>query len=394
MPVLKSLTVDHSPLTIDTFEMIHANVPSLESLCLMGVDLLESELPQNIQPALLMTRLDIWIYDDDHAPKTNWLRYIHKKYTNIMHFNFNVDVISYCRELKNIFSAEYPVLLQSVGPQLESLRLSPYLDRGYQSIRTLGAVNCRIKSMDMCLAEDMGGFDALAETSSFKYIENLDLSKVDIDLELHRLKEMSSLKTLTIYFDELEPLDIFGEDQTEEIQTYTERVTIDMNSFFRQLPSTLESVVIGMAFAKFDNEKIDENFDVKKLEFHHITPKGGRLDQFIWNHFPNVHSLALVDSFQSDERIMLPNCHFTLLQVSKYFTELNVRLITKDETRFFSTREQLKKARPDFKGHLVPVSESDIEDWPCMTIICASVEKLFISGIEACLKSDKVESQS
>jgi hypothetical protein len=388
MPVLKNLTIKNCPVAMETCEAIHTNIPSLETFRLMGTILIPGELPQQIQPALLLTRLELWTYDHDFDGKKNWLRYIGKKYTNIKHFDYDIDSISYSREMTDMYTVEFPPLLQRIGPQLESLRLCITLDRGYQAIQTLSTLDCRIKNIVLRLLNDLDGINALAQTSFFKYIENLSLTRVDVDVELGRLREMTSLKTLNIYFDRIDPNDFYDQDETEEIETYTNELTLDMNQLFRHFPTSTESVTIGYLFANFDNNKEGETFDIKELEFDSIIPNGGRLDQFISRHLPNLQSLVLNECLLASENIMLPNHHLSNLEVSGESIHLNVCLVTKDETRFFSSIVKVDYTPFNYKGKLFPLSESDIQNLACLTITCASVNRLVISGYEADLKSD------
>ncbi|KAI8877190.1 hypothetical protein K501DRAFT_278712 [Backusella circina FSU 941] len=226
------------------------------------------------------------------------------------------------KEFIGIYSTGYPGLLQGVQSQLEPLRLSSTLDRDFQVIRTLGTLDFQIKNLDMCLYGDMCDFDALAKISSYKYIENLELYEVDVDVYFHKLKEIPNLKILAISFMELNTFVIFNENQTQEIETYTERIKIDMNQSFRQLSTSFESVMIEQFYAKFDN------------------------------HFLNLHSLTIWNSFETGDSIMLPNHHFIHLQVSKYPKELNARLVTKDKAHFFGAKRRLKKPHAGIFTHI------------------------------------------
>jgi hypothetical protein len=388
MPVLKNLTIESSPIAMETCETIHSNIPSLQTLVLADVGLIPGEVPQQIQSALLLTRLELWTYDRDFDGKQNWLQYISRKYTNLKHFNYNIDGDSYSREMKNVYTAEFPPLLQRIGPQLESLKLNPGLDRGYQAIQTLGTLDCRIKNIDFCLFEDMDGINALAQTSLFKHIENLSLTRVDVDVELGRLREMTSLKTLKILFEELDPMDLFNEQETEEMETFTDEITLNMNQLFRYLPTSTESITIVQLYADFGIDQEGETFDIKELEFQGITTRGGRIDQFVSKHFPNLQSLSLHDCFEENGSIMLPNHDLSCLQVVKSFTDLNVRLVTKDETRFFSSTLGVNDGPSNYKRKLLPLLESDIQNLPHLTITCASVNKLVIAEFETDLRSD------
>jgi hypothetical protein len=199
---------------------------------------------------------------------------------------------------------------------------------------------------------------------------------------------MSSLKTLKIEFEELEALSLYEEHETGEIEMFTNSITLDMNQLFRYLPTSTESITIVQLYADFGIDQEGETFDIKELEFQGITTRGGRIDQFVSKHFPNLQSLSLHDCFEENGSIMLPNHDLSCLQVVKSFTDLNVRLVTKDETRFFSSTVGVDYTPPNYKRKLLPLSESDIQNLPYITITCASVKKLIISGREADLKSD------
>jgi hypothetical protein len=85
---------------------------------------------------------------------------------------------------------------------------------------------------------------------------------------------------------------------------------------------------------------------------------------------------------------MLPNHDLSCLQVVKSFTDLNVRLVTKDETRFFSSTLGVNDGPSNYKRKLLPLLESDIQNLPHLTITCASVNKLVIAEFETDLRSD------
>lgn len=60
MPVLKYLGLDNTIITIDDFENLHANIPSLESLKISEMRLILSNFPAKIKPTSAFTSLEVY----------------------------------------------------------------------------------------------------------------------------------------------------------------------------------------------------------------------------------------------------------------------------------------------------------------------------------------------
>jgi hypothetical protein len=84
MPILKKLTLKYADIGIQDCEVLHNNLPSLESFNLKDVNLKAGPLPRNISPATSLNTLCYTFNDvQNNADYPNWYLYMTKKYPNL-----------------------------------------------------------------------------------------------------------------------------------------------------------------------------------------------------------------------------------------------------------------------------------------------------------------------
>ncbi|KAI8881975.1 hypothetical protein K501DRAFT_334352 [Backusella circina FSU 941] len=400
MPHLKNLNVFGFDLTMDGCEMIHANIPSLESLKFGQVDFLPCVLPKSIIPATSITQLDV-IPDFSRTQAINpgWLKYICRKYTNLRRLKYKLCTFYQYFELADAYQFQMPLLLQNCGSQLTSLSLNGILDLDLKVIKSLDKNGCRINELEMDIAKSAYVFDALTRTDQPKYIKALTLIHVLPKNNLKDLGRMKCLKSLTINYTKPEEFRYGGVDYGE-VGYDRKRRNIGLMGLFNTFPESLESVSIRYAQIKCDTgdqRQQPKLKQIKKLHLEHVRlAKEKRLDDFISNYLPYLQSLALVHVSNLDREFTIPAHHlsdFELFPVPSLVHDFykNVCLITKDcqSPRCYTKSNRQCRVYSDLSNCSLPLLLDVFAEEEFLTVACGSVKSFVFYGKEAYLASDK-----
>ncbi|KAI8886686.1 hypothetical protein K501DRAFT_331138 [Backusella circina FSU 941] len=388
MPVLKKLDIAISAVTIDVLQMIHANVPSLETLLLSCVNLLPSAVPRIVEPATNMTCLSIYGREDDVASKSAWFEYIRRKYTHLRQFKYPIDFRNINEEWKDIYGTAYPLLLQSLGSQLTSLALSAGLDRDYHVIKSLDGFGCQIKTLKLDIHNHSRALAILAQTNQIKWIEDFSLSEIPIGEQLDKLKGMERLRSLQLDFENPDPTFSLQDKPVQEAQQIVSRATCNLNTLFRNIPSSVHSLGIQGHYVDYDDERETFPF-ITQLTLSNLKPLQ-RIDRFISNCLPHLHSLTLTCLFNYDTTFVLPRHRFSHLEFDYPNYDYSVSLVTSDcrEPRYYSEHVYASKYFCIHSNLYLSVPFEETRDGTMVTFVCDAVAKLVMNGREAYLAVD------
>jgi hypothetical protein len=389
MSALKHLTIKNSSVTITGLEELHNTLSSLEMLELWNINLSLKVIPESIIPAMELTRLSVYgeMLNTPAYEYFHWSNYVSKKYINLKHYYFwmddDLDVVFGSR---NTAQLDYTDLLQSIGSQIESWAVDYVSIPNTDKPEALDSFNCQIKNMTINLDEELTILDDLAKTGQRQYIENLLLYRIDPEQDFHALGRMENLKSLSLYFTSYHPTAIVAGDQGR-VQEFMRNQVVNLSIVFKQLPESVESVSVKLTDVNF-NEYGGDEFNIKKLALSGVRPQG-RIDRFISNNLPYLHSLTLKDCLEESQVLYLRNHHFSYLHLDQ--EHIKALLITLDvnSPRIYCTVQEYRNNYSDLDGLNLPMALEELDRAWFVTLICGSVKRLVLGKYEAYLVADE-----
>jgi hypothetical protein len=383
LPVLKHLTIDRFPLSIALLETVHGNIPSLESLDLLDIIIIPSIFPPSISPTALVSRLKLDVaeaYDEHHTAE--WLRYVSCKYTNLNYFYQNFDTCSAYRDIM-------PLLVRNCGTSLASLGFGSSVDEDFSVLRSIDTHF--IEELDITFQNDALSYPILEQTQHFIHLKKLRLHQILPTRKLDKLKDIVGLELLDIEFINPQSLNTGIEYKEEDYE-------LDIYTLFKSFPASLQSVDIKdvqLVFNYDDDDGYKLQFpQIKTFSLYMISLKTFKFDDFISKCLPNLRSLSMDEIYDFTHLFSIPNLHLSYLEISPYncdYRFYDLCLLTKDcpSPHYHSF---YRKAREDYSGlsgYRLPKYYDEINLEKLMVVVCGSVERLDLFGIERFLVSDK-----
>jgi hypothetical protein len=199
LPVLKKLTLWYPIIKMADLKDNHNNIPSIEDLWLDCITVEAGDMPSNIIPAILVTKLKFYYFNTGNIEAhTQFYQYITKKYTNITSIDYqDIKLESYeSRDKRHIHVDGVLGFPKLIGPIKNELTLFGVPD-GVDPFEVLDAIDCTIKHL--CISSCKGGtlFQHLSRSNQSKQVEKLTIQDTRAD-SIHVLKSMLALTKLSI----------------------------------------------------------------------------------------------------------------------------------------------------------------------------------------------------
>ncbi|KAI8879757.1 hypothetical protein K501DRAFT_276204 [Backusella circina FSU 941] len=381
MPVLKHLELFNTPIKITDFEILHSNIPSLQSLKLSEMRLLLSDFPTRIKPATLFTTLEVYGEFVDPQTKYDWFKYIIEKYPHLTYLVYSIsDWIPNDFDRKSlIIRANFLDIVRKLGPQLQTLSYYGALKKFSKKI---GRDDSKWNLKKMIFRECIHQSDlaALTQLRQFKFIKNLFICISEIPFSLAKLKEMKHLKILGLHFYQMDHSSC--NDNSKRALEYRKSITLNLDKVFQYLHSSVESVDITCYYATFDDTEIQYT-NIKALILD-ISKPLKRVDEFVTKRLPNLHSLTLTDCYELDGTLEFPNHQFSYLKIySNHLTIISVFLITDDRNtaHYYTTDKRYLHEYAEFNDFILYTYPENLNNSKVISIICRSVKRLVLGSV-------------
>ncbi|KAI8879751.1 hypothetical protein K501DRAFT_302986 [Backusella circina FSU 941] len=381
MPVLKYLELCNTPIKITDFEILHSNIPSLQSLKLSEMRLLLSDFPTRIKPATLFTTLEVYGEFVDPQTKYDWFKYIIEKYPSLTVLLYSImDYVPDEFDKKSlIIRADFEDVLRKLGPQLQTLNY--YGDLNMFS-KKIGRDDCKWNLKKVIFRECLhqSGLAALVRLHQFKFIENLLICLSAVPFPLNNLENMKHLKILGLHFYQTDHNS--SDDNTDSALEYREFITLNLDEVFQYLHSSVESVDITCYYATFYDTEIQYT-NIKTLILD-IPKLQKRVDDFVVKRLPNLHSLTLTDCYELGGTLEFPNHQFSYLRFFSYRqNSIRVSIITDNfnTEHYYTTDGSYFHEYAEFNSFLLIASSERRDDSKVVFVKCCSVKRLVLGSV-------------
>jgi hypothetical protein len=136
MPILETLHLIGVKLKLVDLEILHGNLGSIKYLNLDELDLCSGEMPRNVTPATLVTKLEYTIEEvTDLHTHIQFYKYMYKKYPSVSRPEGHDFVVGTESDeyVKEVYTKGIIPLYQDIGSQIDTLN-DVTKSRIYQSI--------------------------------------------------------------------------------------------------------------------------------------------------------------------------------------------------------------------------------------------------------------------
>jgi hypothetical protein len=379
MPALKYLELDNIMITIDDFETLHSNIPSLQSLKVLDMQMWPSDFPTGIKPARAFTSLEF--YGEFEVPQSKYdlFKYIIEKYPHLTHLVYSVrDWIPDDFDKSSlILRADFPDVVHKLGSQLQTLSYYGDMDIFSKEIQ-VNKSKWNLKKVIYRQCINQSKLAALTQLHQFRFVENLDLCISRLPFSLSRLTDMKHLRFLRLHFFQWDDTLLDSESGLE----HNKSITLNLDELFQHLHSSVESVHVYCRYAGFDDDLDIQYTNIKTLILEVSTPQK-KFDSFITKRLPNLHSLTLSDSYKLGETLNFPNHQFSFLKIYSYTRSIvNVSIITDDfyTEHFYTTNPNYFHQYADFNDFILIASSEGVDDGQVLFLVCKSVRRLVLGS--------------
>jgi hypothetical protein len=375
MPVLETLYLSTVAIKLTDLEILHSNLGSIKYLELYELDLCSGEIPRNVTPATLITKLEYSIvYAADLHTHIEFYKYIHKKYPSVSRPDGHDIVIGTENEdyVKEIYTKGIIPLYQDIGSQIDTFCFDPYCN-GLDAFKKFDEYGFKLKNLQIkapgSIDDDDFFLEQLAQSDQSKYIESLHLEN-KVPLPLIELKRMKALHTLGIYFYHWRFRDQYQ---------YTE--TIDFSEFLKACPATLSNLFVNGVGFIFSDSPLNPTF-INCLELAYIDLTRD-LAKIIETHFPKLSTLTLMGDLKNNLEISLPDHNLERAIISVHWVVgaqqgFRIKTTNDDKVQYYAQRETLggTKSRDD---QAIPVTKEEFDASLVLNFTCASVKELILT---------------
>ncbi|KAI8882263.1 hypothetical protein K501DRAFT_101995 [Backusella circina FSU 941] len=350
-------------------ESIHTNLPLLKSLILVDMMFMQCPTINNIEPAVLLTKLHIATQlKAAHNTRSAWLRYIGKKYPNLSNLNipFLDDKILEGKDDEgNVINQNdiYQAMFNGFGPQLKKLELSNS-SVPYNLFEILDKSGCALKELRLNTFINNSAVGRMPFT-----VQSYNIQKLVIQFKSARktkwLQIMPSLKHLVLICGGL---------------------TIEFETIMKLCTSRLESLEISNMDISTMMPSAVKNRTLRSLKLTKCKIPDD-FDTFISNTLPELSTLKLIFCPFQKEIFSIPNLRlFHLEYLDHKFRQRNKVLVNtwedKESKLYISGhryRDNVKDRYDNSTPSLYPASKCTAPGaTPYLTVECASVKNVTV----------------
>ncbi|KAI8889168.1 hypothetical protein K501DRAFT_329278 [Backusella circina FSU 941] len=342
-PCLSQLSMGAFGISFADLELLHETLPSIYSLKLTQTRIAHDFIPTHIEPAASIKIFTLGTHCDIIQMKTEWLRYIKRKYTCLREWellcpNNTLDQPIGMHEFHK--EGIYP-LVQTFGSRLHTLSVNI---KNYASnfFKVLDDGGCRIHHLKFSTELGPTALEDFTCSNQINSICTLVIDDADFK-EFEWLKGLTELKELTLEYKY--KFNVNHEAIMDVIQLNS---LLDMCS--------LESLTIKKVYLNIDFTNLNV-YQIKNLGLYDV-PIPEKMDMFISNSFPHLRNLSLIFCGLYGTTFSLPEHHLTLVEVAErfYFNISHLLMITE------KNRRQWYNADRTFREHTVFKKHSSIHD--------------------------------
>jgi hypothetical protein len=360
---LSHLKLKCNSISFAQIELLHSNLPLLESLDLKLDCAFSFNQPYNIKPANTITSFSLY-FDDLVTMDTEmkWFAYIRQKYTNMSSFTFSTSQrVAGCVDMEDFYRGWFDPLFQYFGPQLKSLSLHSHQTPSHL-IKILDQSGCQIKHLKIRLAKPRL-LEYFHDAQNLDQIETFEIES-DICTAFEWMRKMTSLQELSIFYLSSQP-------------------NFDPRSLLDVCSDTLTTLSIWIKCFGINGKPIDKVYpSIKSMSlFETILPL--KFSPFISESFPNLRCLKLSECHFPENTLRLYDLrldHFEI-EVCHFEKEYDLRVVTlnNNEQRLYTFKLghnrpfYPEKNRHLYRAPFTFVPYKDTERTPTLTLFCYSV---------------------
>ncbi|KAI8879323.1 hypothetical protein K501DRAFT_303605 [Backusella circina FSU 941] len=326
-PVLKVLSLGGFDLALTDFELLHKNVPLLNSLTIRRSIINCDFFPSDISPATAVTTFSITPHGQLLDDEIRLLQYLGKKYTHLSKLFYDVRVLD-----RNEYN-ELRVYADGLTPFMESLaqKLKTFeIDMSGKSgnlFRVLDNAGCQIRDLTLHGTIKQPVLEQLAQSNQAKHIRKLTIGRMDCDHgDLQWLEGFTGLEELNI--------------TNVNWANKAERSIIDLNHLLAILGDTLTTLILHdfeLAFQLATNRQ----YKVKHLVLYNII-LSQQTDEFISQSFPDLRTIKFIRCGFIKRNFLLPNINLFHIQIMQKFplgnNKILVSTLKREEQRWYTAR--------------------------------------------------------
>ncbi|KAI8889395.1 hypothetical protein K501DRAFT_329186 [Backusella circina FSU 941] len=178
MPLLKKLTLQYCDIGIQDCELMHSNLPAIQSIRLEDANLNVGPLPNKIIPATSVTNLNIeFDYITTMADYPNWYIYIARKYTNLEYFYCNDQILQEASpdQALTLYRDGLIPIYKQVGLGVNSFT-AKNVPVEIDLFNQLDSFGCQISNYYIEYNETLPIFEQFGQSKQAKYVEQLEVN--------------------------------------------------------------------------------------------------------------------------------------------------------------------------------------------------------------------------
>jgi hypothetical protein len=375
-PSLRYLALGgYSKIYFYDLDTIHKNLPHIKILKVTDLSFDGSGFDENLKPAISVTEFSFYrVYMKNLKIRTDMLRYISKKYPNLVNLEYDVFNV-----LKNDDDVDYfnkygwTPFIETLGHRLKKLCIS----HAGQIKNFVGALEKHTSRIDFLKVGSLphASLQRIAMSQQTSYIQTLVLES-PVFADFYWLNEFQVLKSLT--------LSSFG---------FNTRATIKINDVLDNCPLAVTSLTFDRITLSTDLNYTSLS-NIESLSFVFVDLPV-HIDTFISRHFPKISYLKLDNCKDIFRRIFnLAKANLSVFHYQGPFIDeeshLLVLTLSNDERRWYAPRGSrgyryyipFKESCGTYDFLLYPPIKSQLIDEmkavPLLILICNSLRNAYI----------------
>jgi hypothetical protein len=378
MPVLEDLSMTDIKFKLIDLETMHNNLPSLKRLCLEHACPISGEIPRDVVPANLVTKLNVKINQvEDRDTYIQFYKYIGNKYLSAIILILDDDMKIHTDDqdtLPRIYNEGIFPLYQKLGSKADTFIFNDYCD-GLDAFRKFDDYGMKLKELTIKSAwqfEDVPFIEELSQSQQSKYIQKLILCDIRPD-PIHMIYNLEALDTLDIYHS-------FYFDEDEIVM----RKEFNFTQLIDACPATLTTLTTDNFILTFDGPASNIT-SIKHLTITDVEVSP-MLAKIIETSFPNLSTFKLAGEIKSNVTISLLKHKLKKVSITALYNkekernEYTIESKCDDGIQYHSIKRSLNN---NIDGQLYaydgrPNPSAKIEPNKSYTLkfICPSVEQL------------------
>jgi hypothetical protein len=324
-PALKVLSLGGFDLALTDFELLHQNVPLLNSLTIRRSIINCDFFPADIRPARAVSSFSITPHGQLLDDEIKLLQYLGKKYTNLYKLFYDVRVLDRNEyHEQSVYSDGLAPFMEMLAQKLQVFEIDMSGKSGHL-FRVLDNAGCQIRDLTLHGTIKQPVLEQLARSNQAKHITKLTIGRIDCNRSGHQWLEG---------FTALQELNITNVNWANK----AERSVIDLSSLLAILGNTLTTLILHDFELVFQLATFRQ-YKIKHLVLYNMI-LSQHTDDFFSRSFPELRTIKFIRCGFIKKSFLLSNLDLFHIQIMQKFPLGNSKILvsTLNEQRWYTAK--------------------------------------------------------